>query len=44
MKLTKQDNILYLILILILFIAVILKVLCMYVYKCEEPEAINMYN
>jgi hypothetical protein len=42
MKLTKQDNILYLIIILILFVAVILKVLCMYVFKCEEPEVINI--
>ena len=43
MKLTRNDHILYLILILILFICVFLKVLCIYVYKCEEPEIIQKY-
>lgn len=43
MKLTRNDHILYLILILILFISVFIKVLCMYVYKCEEPNIIQKY-
>lgn len=43
MKLTRNDHILYLILIFILFISVFIKVLCMYVYKCEESDIINKY-
>ena len=43
MKLTLNDHILYLILILILFISVFIKVLCMYVYKCEESYIVNKY-
>ena len=43
MKLTQNDHILYLILILILFISVFIKVLCMYVYKCEEPDIVTKY-
>jgi hypothetical protein len=43
MKLTNSDHILYLILILILFISVFIKVMCMYVYKCEEPDVVNKY-
>jgi hypothetical protein len=43
MKLTRNDHILYLILILILFISVVIKVLCMYVYKCEESDVVNQF-
>ncbi len=43
MNLSRNDHILYLILILILFVSVFIKVLCMYVYKCEEPDIVNKY-
>ena len=43
MKLTTNDHLLYLILILILFISVVIKVLCLYVYKCEESDIVNTY-
>ncbi len=43
MKLTRNDHILYILLILILFVSVVIKVLCMFVYKCEEPYIVNNY-
>ena len=36
MKLDFYDNMLYLSIILILFIAIILKYLCTYVFKCRK--------
>ena len=36
MKLNFYDNMLYLVIILILFISIILKYLCTYVFKCRK--------
>mgnify|MGYP001180433847 CR=1 FL=1 len=38
MILTKSDNILYLVLIAILTISIIIKILCVYYFRCEEDE------
>jgi hypothetical protein len=43
MILTKNDNIIYLLLIAILFISIIIKILCIYVFKCEEKYIKNNY-
>ncbi len=43
MKLTKTDNTIYLILIAILSVSIIIKVLCIYVFKCEEKYIKNNY-
>ena len=36
MKLTLSDNIVYILIILILFIAIILKYLCTNIFKCHK--------
>ena len=36
MKLTKYDNIFYLLLITILSVSIIIKYMCMYNWKCED--------
>ena len=38
MKLNFYDNMIYLVIIMILFIAIILKYLCTYVYKCKKIQ------
>ena len=38
MKLSFYDNMMYLIIILILFFAIIIKFLCVYIFKCNKNE------
>ena len=45
MNISLYDNVLYLVLILIFIIAIIIKYLCLYVYKCDkEYNKKNIHN
>ena len=45
MKLTFNDNLLYILIIFILLIAILIKYLCIYIFKCDkEYNKKNIYN
>ena len=45
MKLTFNDNLLYILIIFILLIAILIKYLCIYIFKCDkEYNKKNKFN